>query len=292
MAQELHSKMSVRVFTDQKCFGPGLAELLRRVEEHRSLRAAAQSMKMAYSKAWTVLHTAEDALGFKLLELKTGGQHGGGATLTAEGRQMLAAYERYCARLRDYGDAAFREEFAFYFAREGQGADRMEIRRTTEADLPQVMQIYAYARRFMAEHGNPNQWGPTGWPPEALIRSDIAAGGSYVCVSGGEIVGTFFFAQGKDVEPTYAVIEDGQWLDDSPYGVVHRLAGSGARKGVGAFCLSWAFAQCGHLRIDTHGDNKVLQSLLGKLGFVHCGTIHVTEDNYPRLAYEKISKTE
>lgn len=39
MARELRPNISVRVFTDQKCFGPGLAELLRRVEEHRSLRA-------------------------------------------------------------------------------------------------------------------------------------------------------------------------------------------------------------------------------------------------------------
>ena len=112
MAQELHPVISIRLFTDQKCFGPGVAELLRRVEEHHSLRAAAQSMKMAYSKAWTVLHTAEDGLGFKLLELKAGGQHGGGASLTDEGRDMLAAYERYCARVRAYGERVFGEEFA------------------------------------------------------------------------------------------------------------------------------------------------------------------------------------
>lgn len=112
MAQELHPVISIRLFTDQKCFGPGVAELLRRVEERHSLRAAAQSMKMAYSKAWTVLHTAEDGLGFKLLDLKAGGQHGGGANLTDEGRDMLAAYERYCARVRAYGERVFGEEFA------------------------------------------------------------------------------------------------------------------------------------------------------------------------------------
>ena len=41
------------------------------------------------------------------------------------------------------------------------------------------------------------------------------------------------------------------------------------------------------MRIDTHGDNAVMQNLVRKLGFVHCGTIHVEEDDYPRLAYEK-----
>ena len=164
----------------------------------------------------------------------------------------------------------------------------MEIRKSTETDFPRIMEIYAHARTFMAEHGNPNQWGPTSWPPEALIHDDIAKGHSYVCVHGGRVVGTFYFISGKDIEPTYADITDGAWLDDGPYGVVHRIAADGSVKGVGAYCIQWAFDQCGHLRIDTHGDNRVMQRLLEKLGFIHCGTIYVQEDDYPRLAYEKL----
>ena len=38
----------------------------------------------------------------------------------------------------------------------------MIIRHSKEEDLPRMMEIYAYARDFMAEHGNPNQWGPMG----------------------------------------------------------------------------------------------------------------------------------
>ena len=55
MRNDLHANLTVRIFTDRKCFGPGVAELLRRVRELHSLRAAAMSMNMAYSKAWTVL---------------------------------------------------------------------------------------------------------------------------------------------------------------------------------------------------------------------------------------------
>ncbi len=164
----------------------------------------------------------------------------------------------------------------------------MNIRKATGDDLPRMMEIYAFARNYMAEHGNPNQWGPTNWPPEGLIRSDIRDGNSYVCINeDGKVIGTFFFIYGEDVEPTYRDITDGNWKDGSPYGVVHRIAGDGSKKGIGSFCLNWAFAQCGHLRIDTHGDNRVMQNLLRKLGFVHCGTIHVEEDDYPRLAFEK-----
>ena len=163
----------------------------------------------------------------------------------------------------------------------------MEIRHTTEQDFDRVMAIYAHARQFMAENGNPNQWGPTHWPPEALIHDDIARGTSYVCVHEGRVVGTFFFTAGEDIEPTYRRIEDGAWRWDGPYGVIHRLAGDGSVKGIGQFCVDWAYRQCGHLRVDTHGDNVVLQGLLAKLGFTHCGTIYVVEDPYPRLAYEK-----
>ena len=163
----------------------------------------------------------------------------------------------------------------------------MKIRHSTEADFPRMMEIYANARSFMAAHGNPRQWGSTNWPPENLIHQDIANGNSYVCVCGDRIVGTFFFLQGDDIESTYRVVENGAWSSNAPYGVVHRIATDGETKGVGTFCLNWAFQQCGHLRIDTHGDNNVMQNLLAKLGFDHRGTIYVEEDDDPRLAYEK-----
>ena len=169
----------------------------------------------------------------------------------------------------------------------------MRIRKSTASDLGRIMEIYAHARDFMAQHGNPNQWGPTCWPPEDLIRRDIAEGSSYVCENDtGTVVGTFFFRQGTDIEPTYRVITDGAWLDDDPYGVVHRIASDGSEKGTGTFCLNWAYSRCGHLRIDTHGDNTVMQGLLRKAGFVRCGTIYVEEDDDPRQAYEKSEKTD
>ncbi|MBE7007540.1 MAG: LysR family transcriptional regulator [Ruminococcaceae bacterium] len=114
MEKTLRAVVSVRLFTDRKSFGPGIAELLRRVDEHHSLRAAAQSMEMAYSKAWTITKNAEEGLGFKLLVSSTGGKGGGGATLTGEAREFLEAYDRYCAKLRAYGDKLLEEEFAFY----------------------------------------------------------------------------------------------------------------------------------------------------------------------------------
>ena len=165
----------------------------------------------------------------------------------------------------------------------------MEIRKAGEADLDRIMAIYEHARDFMAEHGNPDQWGPTKWPPEDLIREDIKNGDSYVCINdSGDVCGVFYYVSGTDIEPTYRIIEDGEWIGDDDYGVVHRIASDGSQKGIGAFCINWAYGQCGHLRMDTHNDNKVMQNLLTKLGFVHCGTIYVREDKYPRMAFEKM----
>ena len=75
----LHPAVTLRLYTDRKCFGPGVAMLLRRVQTMHSLRSAAMDMDMAYSKAWTILREAEKGLGFKLLHSTTGGRNGGGA---------------------------------------------------------------------------------------------------------------------------------------------------------------------------------------------------------------------
>lgn len=116
MDRELHLKLTVRLYTedDQRCFGPGIATLLERVREHHSLRAAAASMEMAYSKAWRIIRTAEHVFGCKMLESTIGGRNGGGAVLTAEAERLLAAYRAYQADVEGYARGKFEEAFGFY----------------------------------------------------------------------------------------------------------------------------------------------------------------------------------
>ena len=112
METNMTYNLSCRLFTDAKCFGPGVAQLLHAVQELHSLRAAALSMDMAYSKAWTIIKNSEKALGFSLLDSTTGGKGGGGAALTPEGARLLRAYDTFCSRLHDAADELFQEEFA------------------------------------------------------------------------------------------------------------------------------------------------------------------------------------
>ena len=47
----------------------------------------------------------------------------------------------------------------------------MHIRKATLSDLPQIFDIYARARKFMAENGNGTQWGNIK-PRKELVESD------------------------------------------------------------------------------------------------------------------------
>lgn len=142
------------------------------------------------------------------------------------------------------------------------------------------------AQKFMVKNGNFNQWTDL----EELInlvRQDIQLGNSYVCMNGNEISATFAFFIGDD--PTYAIIEEGSWLNNDTYGVMHRVASTGKVKGSGSFCIDWCFDRCHNLKIDTHKDNIPMQSLLEKKDFKKCGIIFI-ENGDERIAYQK-SKT-
>ena len=159
----------------------------------------------------------------------------------------------------------------------------MTIRTTTPEDLEKILQIYEYARTQMRQNGNPTQWGDDR-PSVAVLQADIQKGRSHVIEKDGRICAVFTFLIGED--PTYRTIEQGRWLDDAPYGTIHRIAGNGTAKGIFRQCLAYCMTQIPNIRIDTHRDNAIMQHLLEKAGFVKCGIIYV-EDGSPRLAYQK-----
>lgn len=160
------------------------------------------------------------------------------------------------------------------------------IRMAAAADFPEIETIYAGARQRMRETGNPTQWGST-YPPEDLIRADIANGWLQLVCEDGRIVGAFALCTGEDA--TYQKIEEGQWLNDEPYLTVHRVAGASGVRGILRTILTFAEGQPGarNIRIDTHPDNKIMQHLLNKYGYTKCGIIYHT-DGTPRFAYQKV----
>ncbi len=162
---------------------------------------------------------------------------------------------------------------------------QMTIRDTTLADYGQIQEIYAYAREQMRQAGNPGQWGDSRPSGETLLQ-DIRNGQSHVLEEQGQLCGVFTFIIGED--PTYRVIEQGRWLNDAPYGTIHRIAALGAGKGVFRECLAYCLARIPNIRIDTHRANGAMRHLLERHGFRKCGIIYV-EDGSPRIAYQKVA---
>lgn len=161
----------------------------------------------------------------------------------------------------------------------------MEIRKATEEDLETIMDLYDQGRRFMRQSGNMNQW-INGYPSRELVTEDIRLGRSYLIEESGQAAAVFYFDAGKNIEPTYRVI-DGAWLDDGPYGVVHRLASNGRCSGIMDVCTAWGMERCPSLRADTHRDNLPMQRALERCGFRYCGVITIA-DGSERLAYQKL----
>lgn len=160
----------------------------------------------------------------------------------------------------------------------------MQIRKTNHRDLDTVMQIYRSAREFMVKSGNPTQWWE-GYPPRELIVGDIESGDSYVVEENGEILAVFLYKKG--IDPTYINIEEGAWLNDEPYAVIHRIAVNAKGRGVAAFVFDTVYGWCGNIRIDTHEDNEPMKRALTKNGFQYCGIIHIANGD-PRIAFQRI----
>ena len=164
----------------------------------------------------------------------------------------------------------------------------MNIRKATLSDLNEILRVYSAARKFMAENGNPTQWAG-GYPPCELLESDIKSGLLYVCETSGTINAVFYTTGG--IDPTYINIEQGEWLNAKPYGVIHRIASDGTQRGVLANCIDYCKKIYDNIKIDTHEDNKIMQHLLEKNGFHRCGIIHI-ENGEPRIAYHYTSDGE
>lgn len=157
------------------------------------------------------------------------------------------------------------------------------IRPAEKADLGRILEIYEIGKQFMRANGNPTQWAG-GYPYPDMLEEDIDAGHLFVVTEEKIIHGVFAFILGDD--PTYAVIENGSWRSNSPYGTIHRIASDGSG-GILPAAIAFAESHISHLRVDTHEDNKPMQHLVEKYGFSRRGIIYVG-DGTPRIAYDRI----
>lgn len=160
----------------------------------------------------------------------------------------------------------------------------MTIRRSEARDIDRIMEVYDAAKRYMRSQGNLGQW-TGGYPDRETILTDISHWSHYLAEDEeGKVMMVFSFILGDD--PTYKVIEHGAWLNDKPYGTIHRIASAGIKPGMLKACVNFCKEIIDNIRIDTHADNSPMQNALHRLDFKFCGLIH-TADGSPRLAFQK-----
>ena len=158
------------------------------------------------------------------------------------------------------------------------------FRHATMDDLPVILHLRDQAREIMRSYGNTFQW-PDGYPTQEKFEKDIELGCSYLMSDlEGNTVATFALIPGPDV--TYKVIYDGQWLNDEPYHVIHRIASTPESHGILDAVLDFSEAVSTNIRIDTHEANVIMRKGLEKRGYQYCGIIHLLNGD-ERLAYQK-----
>lgn len=158
----------------------------------------------------------------------------------------------------------------------------LTVRHATVEDLPAVLALYRGAKVFMRRSGNLTQWAGS-YPSEPEALKDIADRNLYVIEDADkEIACVFAFITGND--PTYENI-DGAWLNDLPYGTVHRIASSGKYPRMVEKCVDFCLRTVSNVRIDTHRDNRPMLDALHRVGFMRCGII-ICADGTPREAFQ------
>ena len=166
----------------------------------------------------------------------------------------------------------------------------MGFRKAEEKDLSDIMKIIHQAQEDLRAQGI-DQW-QEGYPNEEIVRKDISRQESYVLEKAGELIATV--AVSFEAEPSYERIYEGAWKTQVPYGVIHRIAVRRDKKRLGAATeiLNKIIHICREgnifsLRIDTHRDNKGMQSWIERNHFEYCGIIYLQSSGAPRNAYER-----
>lgn len=159
----------------------------------------------------------------------------------------------------------------------------INIRLASLDDIPSLERVFLIAKKKMRNDGNFLQWTEPDYPI-CYTYKDIEKGTCYVIEIDHEIHATFVFQLGEEV--TYKIIDNGKWLNDEPYGTIHRIASDGYIKDIFSITLNYIKRFNVDIRTDTASYNKRMTHLINKHHFIYCGTIYI-RDGSPRDAYQK-----
>ena len=100
------AKLSIRIdLREDSQIGPGKARLLELIAETGSISAAGRALDMSYRRAWLLVDALNHTFREPLVTTMLGGKSGGGARLTAFGRDVVQHYRKIEARAAAAGRA-------------------------------------------------------------------------------------------------------------------------------------------------------------------------------------------
>jgi len=85
--------------SDERALGPGKVRLLELIAETGSISAAGRAMTMSYRRAWLLVDELNHTFRKPVVVSRPGGTAGGGAELTAFGREVVRRYRAIEARI-------------------------------------------------------------------------------------------------------------------------------------------------------------------------------------------------
>ena len=85
--------LSIRIdFGPDLRVGPGKIALLEQIAALGSISAGGRAMDMSYRRAWELIEELNTIFGKPVVDSRSGGKKGGGATLTPLGLALIARY--------------------------------------------------------------------------------------------------------------------------------------------------------------------------------------------------------
>ena len=109
--KQIRGFVKVSLAVNRSFFGPGVVTLLTQIDRLGSVREASVKTGMSYSKAWKLIHTAEEETGWKIVERMSGGKNGGEAYITERGHMLLNKYELYRERVEAAAQDIYKDIF-------------------------------------------------------------------------------------------------------------------------------------------------------------------------------------
>jgi molybdate transport system regulatory protein len=105
------TKPAIRFRVDlgrEEAIGPGKIALLEQIGHGGSLSQAARELGMSYRRAWQLLDSLNHCFRERVVVTAKGGRRGGGATLTAFGRELIRTYRDFDAEVQARAARHFR----------------------------------------------------------------------------------------------------------------------------------------------------------------------------------------